>query len=119
MVLLLGLVAGYIRSRLWIATCHRCRRSCSAQFSRRPIPSWPLRSPAGSWPSAASLKHTAITLAIQAGISVEDAADYFSTSLETIQKVYWHHSPHHQARAVAAMNSAAQIRTETTAHAQK
>ena len=50
-----------------------------------------------------TLKHTAITLAIQSGMSAEDAADYFSTSLETIQETYWHHSPHHQQHAVAAM----------------
>ncbi len=48
-----------------------------------------------------TLKHTAITLAIQSGLSAEDASDYFSTSIETIQSNYWHHSPHHQKRAVA------------------
>ena len=52
-----------------------------------------------------TLKHTAITLAIQGGMSVEDASDYFSTSIETIQKTYWHHSPHLQHRAVAAIAS--------------
>lgn len=50
-----------------------------------------------------TLKHTAITLAIQSGMSAEDASDYFSTSIETIQSNYWHHSPAHQARAVAHM----------------
>lgn len=48
-----------------------------------------------------TLKHTAITLAIQSGMSAEDAADYFSTSIETIQSNYWHHSPKHQERAVS------------------
>lgn len=47
-----------------------------------------------------TLKHTAITLFIQSGGSAEDASDYFSTSIETIQSNYWHHSPHHQRRAV-------------------
>ena len=51
------------------------------------------------------LKHTAITLAIQGGMSIEDAADYFSTSIETIQSNYWHHSPLHQARAVAMIGN--------------
>lgn len=46
-----------------------------------------------------TLKHTSITLFIQSGGSAEDASDYFSTSIETIQSNYWHHSPKHQARA--------------------
>ncbi|WP_052041931.1 tyrosine-type recombinase/integrase [Paracoccus sphaerophysae] len=46
------------------------------------------------------LKHTAITWAIKDGMQVEDAAEYFDTSAETIRKHYWHHSPHHQERAV-------------------
>lgn len=48
-----------------------------------------------------TLKHTAITLFIQSGGTAEDASDYFSTSIETIQSNYWHHSPEHQKRAVA------------------
>lgn len=47
-----------------------------------------------------TLKHTAITLFIQSGGTAEDASDYFSTSIDTIQSNYWHHSPHHQQRAV-------------------
>ncbi|MGR3380883.1 hypothetical protein [Roseovarius indicus] len=70
-----------------------------------------------------TLKHTAITLAIQSGMTLEDASEYFSTSPETIRKTYWHHSPHHQQRAVALMGTvgrgAAQIRPETTGNAQK
>lgn len=46
------------------------------------------------------LKHTAITWAIMRGLGVEDAAEYFDTSPETIRKHYWHHSPHHQERAL-------------------
>ncbi|WP_164887602.1 tyrosine-type recombinase/integrase [Paenirhodobacter populi] len=46
------------------------------------------------------LKHTAITWAVMDGVSVEDAAEYFDTSPETIRKHYWHHSPHHQERAL-------------------
>lgn len=52
-----------------------------------------------------TLKHTAITLFIQSNGSAEDAADYFSTSIETIQSNYWHHSPSHQKRAVAHMGN--------------
>ena len=46
------------------------------------------------------LKHTAITWAIRDGLGVEDAAEYFDTLPETIRKHYWHHSPHHQERAL-------------------
>lgn len=69
-----------------------------------------------------TLKHTAITLAIQGGVSAEDAADYFSTSIETIQAVYGPHSPHHQSRAIAAMSApgkTATKRNETPGYATK
>lgn len=45
------------------------------------------------------LKHTAITNGIRSGMSITEAADYFSTSTQTIEAVYWHRSPHHQKRA--------------------
>lgn len=50
-----------------------------------------------------TLKHTAITWALQNGASVWDCAGFFATSAETIQKVYGHHSPKHQASALRAM----------------
>ncbi len=50
-----------------------------------------------------ALKHTAITWAIMNGLGLEDAAEFFDTTPATIRKHYWHHSPHHQARAVAAI----------------
>lgn len=50
-----------------------------------------------------TLKHTAITWALQNGASVWDCAGFFSTSAETIQKVYGHHSPDHQMSALRAM----------------
>lgn len=46
------------------------------------------------------LKHTAITWGVMNGMHLEDAAEYFDTSVETIRKHYWHHSPYHQLRAV-------------------
>lgn len=46
------------------------------------------------------LKHTAITWAVMKGLQVEEAAEYFNTSPETIRNHYWHHSPHHQQRAL-------------------
>lgn len=45
------------------------------------------------------LKHTAITNGIRSGMSITEAADYFSTSTQTIEAVYWYRSPHHQKRA--------------------
>ena len=51
-----------------------------------------------------TLKHTAITWALQKGASPWDAAGYFSTSVQTIEKVYGHHSPNHQRSAVNALN---------------
>jgi integrase len=51
-----------------------------------------------------TLKHTAITWGIQRGLTVEDAADYFDTSAETIRSTYYHHSPHYQDRALAILN---------------
>ncbi|MCE8458564.1 site-specific integrase [Rhodovulum sulfidophilum] len=50
------------------------------------------------------LKHTAITWTVQRGAFLPDVASYFSTSLETIERVYWHHSPDHQRSAVEAMD---------------
>jgi integrase len=52
-----------------------------------------------------TLKHTAITWAIQRGMTDHDAADYFSTSVETIRATYYHHSPDYHARAVGVLES--------------
>lgn len=51
-----------------------------------------------------TLKHTAITWAMQKGMQIDDAAQYFGTSRETIIRVYWHHSPYFQQDAVAVMD---------------
>lgn len=51
-----------------------------------------------------TLKHTAITWAMQKGLRIEDAADYFDTSAETIRRVYYHHSPYYQDDAVALLD---------------
>ena len=50
-----------------------------------------------------TLKHTAITWMLQAGASVWDAAGYFGTSPDTIERVYGHHSPDFQKSAVDAL----------------
>jgi integrase len=54
-----------------------------------------------------TLKHTAITWSLQKGASPWDAAGYFSTSVQTIEKVYGHHSPNHQRSVVDALNKRA------------
>jgi hypothetical protein len=50
------------------------------------------------------MKHTAITNGIIGGMSITDASSYFSTSVETIQKVYWHVSPKNQQAAAEIMS---------------
>lgn len=52
-----------------------------------------------------TLKHTAITWAMQKGLRIEDAAEYFDTSAETIRRVYYHHSPDYQDNAVAILDA--------------
>lgn len=51
-----------------------------------------------------TLKHTAITWAMQRGASIPDAASFFATSAATIERTYWHHSPDCQRSAVEAMD---------------
>jgi integrase len=51
------------------------------------------------------LKHTAITWAMQNGATIEDAANFFSTSTTTIENVYWHHSPYCQESVVEALDT--------------
>lgn len=50
------------------------------------------------------LKHTAITWAMQNGASKEDAASFFSTTIQTIESTYWHHSPYCQSSVVDAID---------------
>ena len=50
-----------------------------------------------------TLKHTAITWSLQNGASIWDAAGFFATSAETIEKVYGHHHPKHQETALRAI----------------
>ena len=55
------------------------------------------------WATPHTLKHTAITWAIQGGASIPDAAGFFGTSADTIERTYWHLSPRFQSAAVAAL----------------
>jgi integrase len=50
-----------------------------------------------------TLKHTAITWALQNGVSIWDASGFFATSPETIEKVYGHHAPDFMQSAKSAM----------------
>ena len=52
-----------------------------------------------------TLKHTAITWAIQNGATTWEAAGFFATSQETIEKVYGHHSPSFMESAREAMEN--------------
>ncbi len=54
-----------------------------------------------------TLKHTAITWALQRGAKSWDVAGMFSTSIQTIESVYGHHSPDWQSSAVDAMSKKA------------
>lgn len=56
-----------------------------------------------TWATPHTLKHTAITWAIRGGASIPDAAGFFGTSADTIERTYWHLSPHFQSAAVAAL----------------
>jgi integrase len=51
-----------------------------------------------------TLKHTAITWAMQSGMKLAVASNYFSTSIETLERVYYHHHPEFQNEAVELMN---------------
>lgn len=50
-----------------------------------------------------TLRHTAITWAMQRGVKIADAAGFFGVTTETLERVYWHHSPEYQRSAVGAM----------------
>ena len=50
-----------------------------------------------------TLKHTAVTLAFQSGMTMEQATQYFATSRETLERVYRQHSPHHNKAALTPM----------------
>lgn len=51
-----------------------------------------------------TLKHTAITWAMQRGADKWATAGYFGTSIETIERTYGHHHADHMASAVEAMD---------------
>lgn len=50
-----------------------------------------------------TLKHTAVTLAFQSGMTMEQATQYFATTQETLERVYRQHSPLHNKAALIPM----------------
>ncbi|MDJ0629813.1 MAG: integrase [Rhodobacter sp.] len=57
----------------------------------------------GRRPTPHTLKHTAIIWAVRGGADKTELAEFFATSMKTIEDTYWHHSPKSQAGAVKAM----------------
>lgn len=51
-----------------------------------------------------TLKQTAITWAMLRGMGLNGAASFFSTSRETLERVYWHHSPDFMEDEAATMD---------------
>ena len=52
-----------------------------------------------------TLRHTAVTWAMQAGADIWETAGFFGVSIETMMRTYAHHHPDHQSTAVRAMES--------------
>jgi integrase len=50
-----------------------------------------------------TLRHTAITWGLQNGMDLWDASGYFGVSVEVLDRVYGHHSPHHLRQAASIM----------------
>ena len=83
-------------------------------LSRQHVIEWdgqPVKSIKRAWGTAAkglnatphTLRHTAITWAMQRGVKLADAAGFFGVTVDTLERVYWHHHPDYQASAVEAM----------------
>ena len=49
------------------------------------------------------LRHAAITWALQAGVAMWEVAGFFGLDVATIERVYGHHSPHHNEAAARAL----------------
>jgi len=50
-----------------------------------------------------TLRHTAITWAMQRGVKLADAAGFFGVNMDTLERVYFHHHPDFQRSALEAM----------------
>ena len=58
-----------------------------------------------------TLRHTAITWAMQGGARIADAAGYFGVSQEVLERTYFHHHPDFQESAVSAMESRVSVQS--------
>jgi len=56
-----------------------------------------------------TLRHTAITWAMQSGANVWHVSGYFGVSLDTLEKEYAHHHPDHMKTAVTAANTMGKV----------
>ena len=84
-------------------------------LSRQHVVEWrgkPIRKIDRTWAAASagldyctphSLRHTAITWAMQRGVKLADAAGFFGVSMKVLESVYYHAHPDYQASAVEAM----------------
>jgi integrase len=61
------------------------------------------------------LKHTCVSWLLQSGVSLWDAAQFFSTSVPTLERVYGHHCPSHQERALRAFDCPLNVRVTNSA----
>ncbi|WP_061931827.1 hypothetical protein [Aureimonas sp. AU22] len=61
-----------------------------------------------------TLRHTAITCLMQAGIPIEEVWGFATVSMEALQRTYWHHSPKFQEGVSATrMGNRAQTAPQT------
>lgn len=84
----------------WAIECRGCR-VVSIKTSWRTV-----CEKAGVRATPHTLKHTAITWAMQAGVPLADAAGFFGTSIQTLESVYLHHHPDFQAATADALDNA-------------
>ena len=56
-----------------------------------------------------TLRHTAITWAMQNGADIYEASGFFGVSARLIEAVYGHHSPDHQVGVGAAVTARPQV----------
>lgn len=51
-----------------------------------------------------TLRHTSITWAMQAGVPLGDAAQFYSVTVDVLERVYWHHHPEFQKGTADALD---------------
>ena len=61
-----------------------------------------------------TLRHTAVTWAMQNGANKWDACGYFGLTMETLERVYGHHHPGHQASVTLAFDKRRQLKCDNS-----